>query len=215
MKDIRIMFYRAKYASKSNHRQGYSTKKKTENREPSRDKTHLTLFLHYSRLRRHPSPPCEGDRDQRWSDLGSVARYLSFPSIVFLLFLILVLRLDGTEPPSPPRSPTTFCFTFQSSDLVLFGGVLLEALGGSSIQRALSILSARLGLSSGRRDLLRLRMFGGHRVWGFIPVQVAIDYPIFGVVFHYSKLFFLKSPCHTRIIWNIRFDLLVEHIYIF
>jgi hypothetical protein len=55
-------------------------------------------------------------------------------------------------------------------------------------------------------DLLRLRMFGGHPVWGFIPVQVAIDYPIFGV--DYSKLF-LKSPCHTRIVWNIRFDLSV------
>uniref|UniRef100_A0A2N9FI19 Uncharacterized protein n=1 Tax=Fagus sylvatica TaxID=28930 RepID=A0A2N9FI19_FAGSY len=68
-------------------------------------------------------------------------------------------RSDGTEPPSPPRSPTTFLFTFQSSDLVLFGGVLLEALGGSSIQRVLSILSTRLGRSRGCRDLLRQRMF--------------------------------------------------------
>uniref|UniRef100_A0A2N9FLG4 Uncharacterized protein n=1 Tax=Fagus sylvatica TaxID=28930 RepID=A0A2N9FLG4_FAGSY len=58
-------------------------------------------------------------------------------------------RSDGTEPPSPPRSSTTFRFTFQASDLVLFGGVLLEALGGSSIQRVLSILSARLGRSRG------------------------------------------------------------------
>ena len=32
-------------------------------------------------------------------------------------------------------------------------------------------------------------------------------YPIFGV--DYSKLFFMKSPCHTRIVWQIRFDLTV------
>jgi hypothetical protein len=141
-----------------------------------------------------------------------VAHYLSFPSAVCLLFLILVLKSDGTEPPSPPRSPTTFLFTFQSSDLVLFGGVLLEALGGSSIQRVLSILSTRLGRSRGCRDLLRQRMFGEYWFWGFIPVQVAIDYPIFGIVFHYSKLFFLKSPYHNRIVWNIRFDLLVVRL---
>ena len=141
-----------------------------------------------------------------------MARYPSFPLVVFLLFLILVLRSDGTEPPSPPRSPTTFRFTFQLSDLVLFRGVLLEALGGSSIQRVLSILSTRLDRSSGRRDFLRLRMFGRHRVWGSIPVQVVIDYPIFRVVFHYSKLFFLKSLCNTRIVWNIRFDLLVVRL---
>jgi hypothetical protein len=94
----------------------------------------------------------------------------------------------------------------------LFGGVLLEALGGLSIQRVLSILSARLGRSRGRRDLLWQRMFGEHWFWGFIPVQVAIDYPIFGIVFHYSKLFFLKSPYHNRIVWNIRFDLLVVRL---
>uniref|UniRef100_A0A2N9EP30 Uncharacterized protein n=1 Tax=Fagus sylvatica TaxID=28930 RepID=A0A2N9EP30_FAGSY len=120
-------------------------------------------------------------------------------------------RSDGTEPPSPPRSSTTFRFTFQSSDLVLFGGVLLEALGGSSIQRVLSILSARLGRSRGRRDYLRLRMLGWHRGWGSIPVQVVTDYPIFGVVFHHSKLFFVKSPCHIRIVC-IRFDLLVARL---
>ena len=88
---------------------------------------------------------------------------------------------------------------------------MLEALGGSSIQWVLSILSARLGRSSGRRDYLQLRMLGRHRGWGSIPVQVVTDYPIFGVVFHYSKLFFVKSLCHTRIVY-IQFDLLMARL---
>ncbi len=80
-------------------------------------------------------------------------------------------------------------------------------MGGSSLQRTLSLLSARLFLSSGH--LLRSWMFGGHRVWGLLPVRDSIDYPIFGV--DPSKLFFLKSPHHTRIAWHllpwlIRFD---------
>jgi hypothetical protein len=119
-------------------------------------RTHLTHFLLRSGLRGRPSPLCEGDRDQRWSDCGSVA--LSPFSFVFIFF-ILVLRL------------------------------------------------ARLGCSSGRRDLLRLLMSGGHRVWVFIPVRVFSDYPNLRV--DYSKLFLVKSPCHTRIVWQNRFDLLV------
>uniref|UniRef100_A0A2N9FLE8 Uncharacterized protein n=1 Tax=Fagus sylvatica TaxID=28930 RepID=A0A2N9FLE8_FAGSY len=78
-------------------------------------------------------------------------------------------RSDDSEPPPPPLSSTTFRFTSQSSDLVLHGGDLLESLGGSSLQRIPSLLSARFGLSSGRRDLFRRWMFGGHRVWGFLP----------------------------------------------
>ena len=50
-------------------------------------------------------------------------------------------------------------------------------------------------------------MFGGHWVWGFFPAQVSINYPTLGV--DYLKLFFLKSPYHTRIEWQIRFDLSV------
>ena len=55
-------------------------------------------------------------------------------------------------------------------------------------------------------------MFGGHRVWGLLPVRDFVDYPIFGL--DPSKLFFLKSPHHTQIAWHllswlIRFDLSV------
>ena len=82
----------------------------------------------------------------------------------------------------------------------------MECLGGSSFQRIPSLLSTRFGLSSGRRVLLRRWMFGGHRVWGFLPARVSINYPTLGV--DYSKLF-LKSPYHTRIEWQIRFDLSV------
>ena len=83
----------------------------------------------------------------------------------------------------------------------------MEALGGSSPQRTLSLLSACLRLSSGRRDLLRLWMFGGHRVWKVTPSRVSCNSPTFGV--DYSKLFIWKSPYHTRIKWKIRFDLTV------
>ncbi len=76
----------------------------------------------------------------------------------------------------------------------------------------LSLLSAHLFLSSGRQDLLRPLMFGGHRIWGLLLAQDSIDYPIFRA--DLSKLFFLKSPYYTRIAWHlllwlIRFDLLV------
>ena len=132
---------------------------------------------------------------------------LSFFPFVFLFFLILAPRSDGFEPSPPPLSSTTFRFTSQSSDPVLYGGDLLEYLGGSSLQRIPSLLSTRIGLFSGRWDLLRRWMFGGHRVWGFLPARVSIDYPTFGV--DYSKLFFLKSPYHTWIEWQILFDLSV------
>ena len=110
-------------------------------------------------------------------------------------FLLLTSRSDGFKLPLPPLSSPTFRFTSPSSDLSLYGGDLLEALGDSSLQRTLYLLSARFCLSSGCRDLLQLWMFSGHQVWGSIPVRVSIAYPNFGVVL--AKLFFLKSPYHT------------------
>jgi hypothetical protein len=162
---------------------------KYTDREPSREEyRHLqTLLTHFppcSGSHGLPSLPCEGDYDQKWSDLGSVARFLSFSLLIFLFFLLLALRSNVSEPPPPPLSSPTFCFTSFSSDRVSYTG-------GSSLQRTLSLLSARLFLSSGRRDLLRPWMFGGHRVWGLLPVRDSVDYPIFGV--DPSKLFFLKS----------------------
>jgi hypothetical protein len=121
-------------------------------------------------------------------------------------------RSDGSKsPPSPPPPPSpTFRFTPPPSDLVLYGGDLLEILGDLNLLRHLSFLSARSCPSGGRRDPLRQLMFGGHQIWGFIPVRSLID-PTFGV--DYLKLF-LKSPHHARITWHLlpwqtRFDLVV------
>ena len=160
------------------------------------------LLQHCLRLRGRPSPPGEGDRDQIRSDLGYAARSLSFFLFLVIFVFILASRSDGSEPP-PPFSSSTFLFTSPSSDLVFQGEDLLESLGGSSFQRFPFILSARSGLYSGRRDLLRRWMFMWLRVWGCLPARVSINYPNLWI--DYSKPF-LKGPCHTRIEWQIRFD---------
>ena len=110
-----------------------------------------------------------------------MALSLSFFPFFSLFFFILESRSVGSEPPPPPLPSTTFRSTSQSSDPVLYGGNLLEFLGGSSLHRIPSLLSARLCRSSGYRDLLRLWLFGGHPVWGSLPVRVYLAYSTFGV----------------------------------
>jgi hypothetical protein len=85
----------------------------------------------------------------------------------------------------------------------------MESLGGSSLQQISSLLLARFDLSGGRRDLLRRWMLDGQRVWRFISASVSFNHPTLRVDF--SKLF-LKSPYHTRIEWQIRFDLYVVYL---
>jgi hypothetical protein len=82
-----------------------------------------------------------------------------FRSLFWFVFLLLFLLETKSD-----EVLALFRFTYQSSDLVLYGGDLLGALGGSSPKQIISLLSIRLGLSSVRRDLLRRRMSGGHRV---------------------------------------------------
>uniref|UniRef100_A0A2N9EI42 Uncharacterized protein n=1 Tax=Fagus sylvatica TaxID=28930 RepID=A0A2N9EI42_FAGSY len=48
-------------------------------------------------------------------------------------------RSNDTEPPSSPLSSTTLRLSSLSSDLVLFGGDLLDALGGSSVKFDLTL----------------------------------------------------------------------------
>ena len=130
----------------------------------------------------------------------------SFP-FFFSLFIMLAPRPADSEPPPPPSlSFTTFLSTPQSPDLVLHKGDLIESLGDSSLQQISSLLSARCDLSGGRRDPIRRWMLDGHQVWRFISARVFINYPSFRI--DYSKLF-LKSPYHTRIKWQIRFDFYV------
>ena len=139
------------------------------------------------------SPPGERDRDQKWSDLGSVAHFRSFPSsfLPFLFCFLLGLRSEVTDqPPSPPLLSPSFRVTSSPSDRGL---------------------STHLSISSKRRDRLRPWMTGGHQVWGLLPVRLYIT-PIFGVD---SLKLFLKSPYHTRIAWHLlpcqtRFDLMVS-----
>jgi hypothetical protein len=135
------------------------------------------LFQPGSGLRRRPSPPGEGDHDQKRPDLGSAALSLSF----FLFFFILASRSIGSELPPQPLPPTTFVSTSPSSDPVLYGGNLLEFLGGLSLHQIPSLLSARLCRSRGCRGLLRRWLFGGHPVWGSLPVRVYLAYSTFEV----------------------------------
>ena len=114
-----------------------------------------------SGLRDLPSPPCEGDRDQRWSDPGRVARFhfvflfSSFYYFISPFFLFSTTRSDGSESPPPPLPFPTFRFTSHPSDLALYDGDLLEALGDSSLHRLLSLSSAQICHLSGCRDPLR------------------------------------------------------------
>uniref|UniRef100_A0A2N9GBA8 Legume lectin domain-containing protein n=1 Tax=Fagus sylvatica TaxID=28930 RepID=A0A2N9GBA8_FAGSY len=91
-----------------------------------------------------------------------MALSLSFFPFFSLFFFILASRSVGSEPPPPPLPATTFHSTSQSFDSVLYRGNLLEFLGGSSLHRIPSLLSARLCRSSGCRDLLRRWLFEGH-----------------------------------------------------
>uniref|UniRef100_A0A2N9FQ20 Uncharacterized protein n=1 Tax=Fagus sylvatica TaxID=28930 RepID=A0A2N9FQ20_FAGSY len=97
-------------------------------------------------------------------------------------------RSGSDEVESPPPSPSlpSFRFTPHPSDLVLYSGDLLEAMGDSSLHRFLSLLPARICHSSVHRDHRQQWMFGEHRIWGILSARPSID-PIFG--FDYLKLF--------------------------
>ena len=185
--------------------------------EPTQGNGNYMCFLNQLLLRAL-NYPCEGDHDQRWSNLGCVARFrfrfrflfISFSPFIFPFLFLLAPRSDNSESLQPPLPFPTFRFTFHPSDLVLYGGDLLEALGESSLHRPLSLLLEQICHSSERRDPLRQWMFSGHRVWGLLPVRPSID-PTFGV--DPLKLF-LKSPHHIWIVWHLlpwqtRFDSVV------
>uniref|UniRef100_A0A2N9I9Q2 Uncharacterized protein n=1 Tax=Fagus sylvatica TaxID=28930 RepID=A0A2N9I9Q2_FAGSY len=184
----------------------------TFQRNPERPKSlkPSDLLPPSSGLRDRPSPPCEGDRDQRWSDPGRVARFrfvflfFSFYYVISPFSLLSTTRSEGPESPPPPLPSPTFRSTSHPSDLAVYGGDLLETLGDLSLHRHLSLRSARFCHSNGSRDPLRRLMLGGHRIWRSLPARPSLD-PNFGVDF--LKLF-LKSPstpeshglsCHDKI----------------
>ena len=76
-----------------------------KDREPSRETQNplnpTAVSPPCSRLPDLPSPLCEGDCDQRWSDQGCIALFLflSLSPFIFLFFFLLAPRLDGSESP--------------------------------------------------------------------------------------------------------------------
>ena len=127
---------------------GFTKRERKPEENPMNTPTHLQLCL---RSRGRPSPPSEGDRDQRWSDLRCVAFSLLSFLFIFSLVFILAPRLGSSEPPPPPPLySTTFRSTPQSPNLVLHEGDLTESLGGSSLLQIPSLLSARFDLFGGR-----------------------------------------------------------------
>uniref|UniRef100_A0A2N9F336 Uncharacterized protein n=1 Tax=Fagus sylvatica TaxID=28930 RepID=A0A2N9F336_FAGSY len=88
-------------------------------------------------------------------------------------------RSDGSESPPPPLPLPTFRFFSHPSDLALYSGDRLEALGDSNLHRHPSPLSTQICQSSERRDPLRQLMIGGHRTWRLLPDRLLID-PTFG-----------------------------------
>ena len=102
-----------------------------------RPTTHFTDVLG---PRQRPSSPDEGDRDQQRFDLGGMAispsSFLFISLFLFLLFL--TTRSDGFESPPTSLPFPSFRFTPHPSDLVLYSGDLLEAMGDSRLHRLLS-----------------------------------------------------------------------------
>uniref|UniRef100_A0A2N9H1X7 Uncharacterized protein n=1 Tax=Fagus sylvatica TaxID=28930 RepID=A0A2N9H1X7_FAGSY len=70
----------------------------------------------------------------------------------------------------------------------------------------MEVICWRLWVARAPNRLINKTFFGVDVwwAWGFLPVRVSSDYPTLGL--DYSKLFLLKSPYHTRIEWQIRFD---------
>uniref|UniRef100_A0A2N9GI80 Uncharacterized protein n=1 Tax=Fagus sylvatica TaxID=28930 RepID=A0A2N9GI80_FAGSY len=137
-----------------------------------------------SGLRDRPSPPCEGDRDQQWSDPGRVARFrfvfffFSFQYAISLFFLLSTTKSEGSESPPPPLPSPPFRSTSHPSDLAVFGGDLMETLGDLSLHRHLSLRSAWICLFNGSRDPLRhlmLEPLHTRIAWYILPWQKRFD----------------------------------------
>uniref|UniRef100_A0A2N9G2X4 Uncharacterized protein n=1 Tax=Fagus sylvatica TaxID=28930 RepID=A0A2N9G2X4_FAGSY len=121
-----------------------------------------TLFQHGLGLRSRPSPPGEGDRDQRWSDLGRVALSLSFLPFVFLFFYF---GTKWTVAPPPPFSTTSF------SPLIINLSCMGEICWSLWVARASNEFPSFLGkVPVDARSSPAVDVWWA-QVWGFLPVE--------------------------------------------
>ena len=76
-----------------------------------------------------------------------------------------------------------------------------EAWGGILLRLSPSFMKTSLVTSSRWRDLHWLRMFSWQRVWGLLPFQVFLGYPLGDLRVDLTQLFFMESP--NQIAWHL------------
>jgi hypothetical protein len=76
-----------------------------------------------------------------------------------------------------------------------------EAWGGTLLRLSPSFMKTSLVTSSRWRDLHWLWMFSWQRVWGLLPFQVFLGYPLGDLRVDLTQLFFMESP--NRIAWHL------------
>uniref|UniRef100_A0A2N9GCI9 Uncharacterized protein n=1 Tax=Fagus sylvatica TaxID=28930 RepID=A0A2N9GCI9_FAGSY len=77
----------------------------------------------------------------------------------------------------------------------------LEAWGGTLLRLSPSFMKTSLVTSSRWRDLHWLWMFSWQWVWGLLPFQVFLGYPLGDLRVDLTQLFFMESP--NRIAWHL------------
>ena len=97
-----------------------------------------------------------------------------------------------------------FCFLFHvdlTRTSFLYFCCLLEAWGGTLLWLSPSFLKTSLVTSSRWRDPHWLWMFSWQWVWGLLPFQAFLGYPLGDLRIDLTQLFFMESP--NRIAWHL------------
>jgi hypothetical protein len=99
----------------------------------------------------------------------------------------------------PPLSPFSFPFVQYCPKLAFRS--CSEAWGGTLLRLSLFFMKTRLMISSTWRDLQWLWMFRWQWVWGLLPFQVFLGYPLGDLRVDLTQLSFMESP--NRIAWHL------------